>query len=136
MILLDTNVVSEGMRVTPDPRVMSWLDAHPRSTLFISAITLDEITFGLNLLPQGRRRERLVRVFTQVAGLFGEPMPLDAKAASASAGYRSRRQLLGRPMSLADSQIAGIAGSNGLSLATLDVRDFQGIDLEVVVPRS
>ena len=136
MILLDTNVVSEGMRVKPDPTVMRWLDGRPRSTLFISAITLDEITFGLNLLPQGQRRDRLVRVFTQVAGLFGEPMPLDAKAASASAGYRSRRRLLGLPMSLADSQIAGIAGSNGMSLATFDVRDFQGIDLEVVVPRS
>ena len=136
MILLDTNVISEGMRVHPDASVMAWLDAQLRSTLRISAISVDEVTFGLNILPPGRRRNRLAGVFAQIADLFGQPLPFDAKAAVASADFRSRRRSQGLPMGLADSQIAGIAKSNGLSLATLNVQEFQGIELDVVMPRA
>ena len=53
MILLDTNVLSEAMRVEPDGRVMRWLDGHPPSVLFLSAVTVDEIHFrdlGLSVL--------------------------------------------------------------------------------------
>ena len=136
MILLDTNVISESMRVGPDPEVMRWLDGHPVSTLAISAITVDEISFGVNILPAGRRRDRLARVFAEIVDLFGEPIPFDAGAATASAGCRSRRQMDGLPMSLPDSQIAGVAKSKGFTLATLNVRDFQGIELDLVLPRQ
>lgn len=136
MILLDTNVVSESMRVRPDPEVMRWLDRHPLSMLVISAITVDEIAFGVNVLPAGRRRDRLARVFTEVVDLFGAPVSFDARAATASAGCRSRRQMDGLPMSLPDSQIAGVAKSNGFTLATLNVSDFEGIDLDLVFPRQ
>ena len=57
MILLDTNVLSEAMRVEPDGRVMRWLDGHPPSVLFLSAVTVDEILFGIEILPPGRKRE-------------------------------------------------------------------------------
>ena len=53
MILLDTNVLSEAMRVEPDGRVMRWLDGHPPSVLFLSAVTVDEILFGIEILPPG-----------------------------------------------------------------------------------
>lgn len=135
MILLDTNIISEGMRIHPEPSVMHWLDAQPRSTLRVSAITVDEIVFGINILPLGRRRDRLARAFGEIVAMFGNPLPFDAAAARASAGFRSQRRQAGRPMSLPDSQIAGTAKSNGLSLATLNVGDFDLIDLDVVAPR-
>ncbi|MCY3621908.1 MAG: type II toxin-antitoxin system VapC family toxin [Gammaproteobacteria bacterium] len=135
MILLDTNVVSESMRVEPDARLIDWMDRQCASHLFLSAISVDEIIFGIETLPNGRRKKRLVRTFAGVADAFvGRIADFDANAARESARYRAHRRLIGRPMSLADSQIAGTAKSNGLSLATLNPRDFQAIDLSVVEP--
>ena len=136
MILLDTNVVSEGMRVEPDSRIIQWLDRQPASGLFISAITIDEITFGIAILPSGRRRRQLADVFSRIVDVFAERvLPFDVAAAAESAKFRAQRRLNGKPMSLADSQIAGVAKSNSFALATLDIRDFQGIDLTVLEPR-
>ena len=137
MILLDTNVISDSMRIQPDGRVLHWLDRHPASTLFISAITVDEISFGIEVLPAGRKKSRLVSVFSRVLDVFsGRVVSFDAKAAVESAKFRGQRRVQGTPMSLADSQIAGIAKSKGFALATLNVQDFRGIDLVVVDPRG
>ena len=137
MILLDTNVISDSMRIQPDSRVLHWLDRHPASTLFISAITVDEISFGIEVLPAGRKKSRLVSVFSRLLDVFsGRVISFDAKAAVESAKFRGQRLVQGMPMSLADSQIAGIAKSKGFALATLNVQDFRGIDLVVVDPRG
>ena len=135
MILLDTNVISESMRVEPDARIIDWMDQQRASHLFISAITLDEITFGIEVLPSGRRKNRLMQVFSEIAGAFaGRIVAFGARAARDSARFRAHRQQMGRPLSLADSQIAGIAKSNDLSLATLNARDFEALDLSVIAP--
>ena len=135
MILLDTNIISESMRVEPDPRVIDWMDRQRASHLFLSAISVDEIVFGIETLPDGRRKNRLAHTFSGIAAAFvGRIADFDANAAHESAKFRARRRLIGRPMSLADSQIAGIAKSNGMSLATLNARDFAAIDLSVVEP--
>ena len=136
MILLDTNVISESMRIAPDRRVMSWLDRHPASSLFLCAITVDEIAFGVEVLPSGRKRTRLAAVFSRIIDLFsGRIIAFDTRAATESAKFRGKRHLAGSPMSLGDSQIAGIAKSRGYALATLNARDFRDIDLSVLEPR-
>ena len=136
MILLDTNVISESMRIAPDRRVMSWLDRHPASSLFLCAITVDEITFGIEVLPSGRKRTRLAAVFSRIIDLFSERIiAFDTRAATESAKFRGQRRLAGSPMSLGDSQIAGVAKSRGCALATLNARDFRDIDLSVLEPR-
>ena len=136
MILLDTNVISASMRVEADANVTRWMDRQPASDLFLSAITVDEITFGIEVLPPGRRRSRLARIFTEIIDVFsGRVLKFNTDAAIESARFRSHRQQIGSPMGLADSQIAGIARSNDLSLATMNLRDFAGIDLTVIEPR-
>ena len=111
------------------------MDAQRASRLFLSAISVDEIVFGIETLPAGRRKNHLARTFSGIADAFdGRIADFDANAARESARFRAHRRLNGRPMSLADSQIAGIAKSNGLSLATLNARDFEAIDLSVVEP--
>ena len=136
MILLDTNVLSEAMRVEPDGRVMRWLDGHPPSVLFLSAVTVDEILFGIEILPPGRKRARLGRVFLKIVDGFSERIvPFDVQAAAESARLRAERRRAGSPMSLADSQIAGTARSRGYSLATLNTSDFRDLGLSVLKPR-
>ena len=56
MILIDTNVVSEPLRSSPDARVIEWIDAQPLETSFLSAITVAELRAGVALLPEGKRR--------------------------------------------------------------------------------
>ena len=136
MILLDTDVISEVMRHQPDARVIAWMDRQPAASLFLSAITVDEITFGIRLLPSGRRRRRLTRVFSQITDLFsGRILGFDEGAAVESARFRAERRLLGKPMGHADAQIAGVAKSRGMALATRNARDFRELDLAVLEPR-
>lgn len=135
MILLDTNIVSETMRVGPDLRMTSWMDRQPASTLFLSAISVDELFFGIEVLPSGRRKTRLARVLSDIIGAFDSRIvAFDSRAAREAARFRAHRQRMGRPMRLADSHIAGTAKSNDLSLVTLNTRDFEEIGLPVAAP--
>ena len=56
MILIDTNVVSEPWKLAPDPRVLAWIDAQAIETLYLSAVTVAELRFGLATMPPGKRR--------------------------------------------------------------------------------
>ena len=90
----------------------------------------------IELRPGGRRKQRLRRAVQGIVdGFAGRVLAFDHAAALASARFRAARRGMGMPMSLADAQIAGTAKRNGFRLATLDVDDFRGIDLEIVVPR-
>jgi predicted nucleic acid-binding protein len=135
-VILDTNVVSELMKASPRPRVMSWLGAQPRRAVFISAITEAELRVGVALLPAGRRRDGLAaEVETMIAEDFsGRVAPFDSPAAKAFAEIVADRRRSGRPISTADAQIAAIARSRGVSLATRNVRDFQGCGVDVIDP--
>jgi predicted nucleic acid-binding protein len=54
MILLDTNVISEPWKPVPDEAVVAWLDAQVIETLFLSAITIAELRFGIAAMPVGQ----------------------------------------------------------------------------------
>ena len=124
------------MRVEPDGRVIRWLNGHPPSVLFLSAVTVDEILFGIEILPAGRKRVRLGRAFSKIVDGFSERVvPFDVQAAAESARLRAKRRRAGSPMGLADSQIAGTATSRGYSLATLNTSDFRDLGLSVLEPR-
>lgn len=136
MILLDTNVVSELMKSAPAASVMAWINAVPRATIFVSAVSQAEILYGVALLPAGRRREDL----TGAAGamfsvLFrGRVLPFDADAAGAFAVVAAARRHAGRPISNPDAQIAAIARSRGAVLVTRNVPDFDGCGIDVIDP--
>ncbi len=63
MILLDTNVVSEVMRVTPNHAVLKWLNESRSSDLHLSTVTIAEISYGIQILPEGRRRLAISKRF-------------------------------------------------------------------------
>ena len=136
MIVLDTNVVSELMRVNPDPEVVAWINVQPTSTLYVTTITEAEILRGIALLPDGRRRRDLTAAVERTFGvLFDERiLPFDSAAAHSYAPISASRRASGNPISQADCQIAAIARSKGASVATRDVRGFQDCGIEVVNP--
>lgn len=130
MILLDTNIVSELMRPAPEPKVLEWLDAQPAEDVWISAVTVGEIRLGIALLPDGKRKQRLTGLAeTMVEEDFSERcLPYDVLAAANYAAIVAIRTRRGRPISVEDAQIAAIARSGGLTLATRNTKDFSDID--------
>ena len=131
--LLDTNVISEVSRESPDPRVIRFLTAE--ADLWLSSVTVYEMEYGLELLPYGRRLETLRTVQSDILAAFdNRVLPLDRNAAEWAARFRARSRQAGRPMDVGDALIAGIAHANGLTIATRNVGDFESVDLEIVNP--
>lgn len=126
MILLDTNVISELMKASPDLGVLNWLDNNTRDGLFISAISQAEIALGIALLPTGKRQDALTlaasAMFTED---FANPsLPFDQGAISHYSKLVAHRTRVGLPISTEDAYIAAIALNHGFRLATRNVKDF------------
>jgi toxin FitB len=136
VIVLDTNVLSELMRLDPAPGVMEWVDAQPQYRLYVSAVTKAEIELGIALLPEGRRRDALTRAAASMfADFHGRCLPFDEVAATRYAALVAGRVRAGRPIGVKDAQIAATALANGFVLATRNLSDFAGIaGLAVVDP--
>ena len=138
MILLDTNILSELMRPTPEVAVEQWLADQPAASVFISAITEAELRYGLALMPPGKRRSALAVEIENMLGedFSGRILPFDSPAAVAFAEIAAECRRAGRPISQPDAQIAAIARSRGAALATRDVPDFEGCGVEIINPWS
>lgn len=136
MIILDTNVVSELMKPSPAPAVVSWLNHQETTTVFLTTVTLGEISYGLHTLPQGKRRSFLEQALERVISLAFEDRILSfgIEAARLYGEVMGRRKEMGRPLSILDGQIASIARASGFAVATRNVRDFSDCGLEVVNP--
>jgi predicted nucleic acid-binding protein len=136
LILLDTNVVSETMRRNPDPRVVDWLDARVAETLYLSTVSLAELLFGIASLPDGRRKTELGLVFdARLTVLFADRvLPFDVAAARSYAAIMSGARALGRPLDVAEGQIAAIAMVHGFAVASRDVVPFEAAGVTVIDP--
>ena len=131
--LLDTNVISELTRNAPHPGVTTFLDAHRE--LWLSAVVLHELDFGIDLLPPGRRRDRISSTLAALVAEFADRvLPVGRREATQAAALRARAHRSGRVLDLGDALIAGTAMANALSVATRNVGDFEGLGLDVVNP--
>ena len=135
-LLLDTNVVSELIRKSPDPAVEAWAAGHALEDLFFSAIGEAELRYGAAILPTGRRRETLASDIERMLrdAFENRVLPFDSEAARAYAEIAAIRRSAGRPVAPADCQIAAIGRSRDMAVATRNVRDFEDIDIEVIDP--
>lgn len=136
MILLDTNVLSALMQRQPDQTVVAWLDEQPSESIWITSITVFEVRMGLELLATGRRRSQLEQKFDRllVEDLDGRVQLFDRAAADAAGTIAASRQRAGRTVEIRDVQIAGIASARKATLATRNVRHFEGLDIRLVNP--
>ena len=136
MIVIDTNVVSELMRLRPEPTVMAWFSGRDSAELYLTAITEAELRAGAAVLPAGQRRERLsAEVEAMIREDFaGRVLPFDSAAARTYAEIAASRGSRGRPILEADGQIAAIARSRGMAVATRNVRDFADTGIDAANP--
>ena len=136
MIILDTNVVAELMKASPAGEVVSWMNDQEASALFLTTITLGEIGYGLEILPQGKRRLQLEQGFERVIAeaFTGRILAFDEEAARLYGVLMGRRKAIGRPLSILDGQIASIARARGYGVATRNVRDFVECGVDILNP--
>ena len=131
--LLDTNVVSELTRDRPERRVIAFLSEQPE--LWLPTLVVHELEFGLQLLPPGTRRDGLRAVMGAFITEYEDRIvPLDRIGAEWAARFRAQMHRSGRVLDLGDALIAGTAKAHNLSLATRNVRDFDGLDVDVTNP--
>ncbi|MCL2464271.1 MAG: type II toxin-antitoxin system VapC family toxin [Micrococcales bacterium] len=136
MIVLDTDVVSEAMRPAPDAGVVSWLNAQSADTLYVSAVTLAELLYGIGALPAGARRQRLTGALDGLSALFaGRVLAFDQDAARRYADMAVIARRAGRSLSMADGYIAATAASHGFAVATRNTNDFQDTGVGLIDPR-
>ena len=138
MIVLDTNILSEFSRPSPNRGIIDWVDGLPSSTAHITAVTEAELRFGIRIMPSGKRRRKLLaRLEVILREQFpGRILPFDSNAARSYADIAAARRAAGRPIGFADCQIAAIARSSGAAVATRNVKDFEGCGVEVINPWS
>ena len=138
MILLDTNVVSEPMRHDSDPAVQAWLDRQTAETLYLTTTSLSELLLGIEILPNGRRKEGLSDALSELlARLFGSRiLAFDTQAATAYAPLVGRARADGHAISVADGQIAAIAAVHGFMVATRDTSPFAAVGIPLINPST
>ena len=136
MIILDTNVVSELMRPTPERMVLRWFSNQTAEDLHVTAVTVAEILYGVELISSARRRD-VVRAGAEK--MFGDVfadriLAFEDRAARAFAQIASARRRQAKPMSGVDAQLAAIARVHGATLATRNTYVFEGCGVRLVNP--
>ncbi|MBU2663483.1 type II toxin-antitoxin system VapC family toxin [Actinoplanes bogorensis] len=135
MIVLDTSVVSELMRVAPAPAVLTWLQQTSSTGLYTTSVTVAEIRYGIARLPDGRRKHDLHQAANEIFAAFPrQVLSFDLAAATAYADLVAGRERDGNPISGFDAQIAAICRSQAATLATRNGKDFVDTGIAVVDP--
>lgn len=134
--LLDTNVVSEWIRPSPDPGVVAWLAAVDEDRVFLSVVTLAELRYGIDRLAPGRRRQRLEEWLTGDLPLRfeGRLLPIDRGVADAWGRIVALREARGRPIGAMESFIAATAEAHALTLVTRNATDFESTVTRIFDP--
>nr|WP_221244007.1 type II toxin-antitoxin system VapC family toxin [Cryobacterium roopkundense] len=131
---MDTNVLSEPLRSRPDTAVLFWL-GHVNEDLALTSITVGEILTGVRLLPPGHRRDGLMSAIEQTLALYREQvLPYDEHAARTYAALQESRRAAGHPLSVEDGMIAAICQTRGATLAMRNIKDFQGLGIDLIDP--
>lgn len=136
MIVLDTNVISELIRSRPTESVVEWINRQPAHDVYLTAITVAELLYGVARLPDSRRKRELSdQVEAMLVEDFGHRVvAFDETAAVHYADIVVRREREGRPIGAADAQIAAICRSHVALLVTRNTLDFAGTGITLLDP--
>ena len=131
--LLDTNVVSELTKESPDSAVIGYLNT--QYDLWLSAIVVEELELGVQLKPEGRRRDRLTEWLALLLADFdGRISPIGRREAEWAAAFQAGVRRGGGELELGDALIAGTAMANDMVIVTRNVRDFGSLNVKVINP--
>jgi len=134
--LLDTNCVSELVRVRPEPRVQKWVEAADENLLYLSVLTLGEIRKGIACLPQGTRRTRL-ETWLEVdlrPRFAGRILTIDEPIADRWGALTGEAIHRGRVLSAIDALLAATALEYNLTIVSRNIGHFAAVQVPVLNP--
>jgi predicted nucleic acid-binding protein len=134
--LLDTNVPSEMTRPFPQRSVIQWLEDADDDRLYLSVITLGEVSKGIATLPESRRRSQLQKWLTETLRPWfqGRILPVDESIAERWGLIAGERKLSGRPLKVEDGLIAATALEHDLTVVTRNIKDFKSLGVDIFDP--
>jgi len=135
VIILDNSSTSEVVKPAPSPVVEAWVRAQGGAKLYTTSITLAEIGYGIERLPDGHRKEVLKAAAAEVFFAFTKQvLPFDELAARRYGQIVRNREKVGAPIEGFDAQIASICMADSAALATRNAKDFEGTGIVVIYP--
>ncbi|TAM85933.1 type II toxin-antitoxin system VapC family toxin [bacterium] len=134
--LLDTNVVAEWVKPRPAPTVAQWLADVDEDRVFLSAVSIAEISRGIESMSAGRRRERLATWLVEElpARFERRILDIDQRVALAWGAVMAHSRKAGAPISSMDAFFAATAKAHDLTLVTRNVRDFKAAGIRLFDP--
>jgi toxin FitB len=133
--LVDTDVLSEPQKARPRESVIAWLRRH-EADLYTSAVVIGELSWGIQRLSKGRKRDALTKWLDEsvLPRMEGRILRLDTRGALEWGALQARLEIAGRQMPWRDSVIAATARRHGLKMATRNLKDYRAAGLHVVNP--
>ena len=134
-ILLDTCAISELRKPNPSPSFLTWFNACDERLLHLSAITLGELRYGIDLLSDGKRKNELLTWYAQLClGYRGYIVLPTVETYEQWGTMRAQRRCAGKSLGMADGLIAATALCTGMALVTRNTSDFAGLGVELLDP--
>jgi predicted nucleic acid-binding protein len=122
-------------KLAPSPAFAAWFQRCDEDLLYLSAITLGELRFGIDLLPDGKRKQELLTWYADVCLSYRGSIVSPSLAACERWGImRAQRRRDGSPLSMADGLIAAIVRTEGMTLVTRNTDDFYGLGIDLLNP--
>ena len=132
--VVDTNVISESIKPSPNSAAISWLESNSKS-LYLTSITIEELRFGALMMPKGKKRKVLEGWIDSLSQTFSRKiLSFDIQAAEVCAKFHEKAISSGRTPTIEDLMIAAIAKCNGCIVVSRNVKDFEYLDIEVINP--
>ena len=135
MLILDTTVLSEVLKPSPDRKIGAWLGAQPREDLYTTSLAQADILYGVERLPPGKHRSDLLNAVVEIFAFFEKRiLPFDPDAARVYPQIVLNRKMMAQEIPPAKAMLAAITRSRGATLATLTPAEFSGCGIRVVSP--
>ena len=135
--LLDTCAISEMSKPEPDAGFVQWLDTCDDDMLNICSVTLGELRYGIDILPAGRRKNKLLTWYEMICLSYsGHIIEVSQMAFVRWGALRASRKSAGCILPMADGLIAAVATVNGMTVVTRNTDDFLDLGVDLINPWS
>lgn len=135
MLILDTNVISELIKPTPNPSVMAWFKHLSPQPLATTSITAAELSYGAAILPDGKRKQAILEALAaSMAEFKGLILPFDHVAANVYGELMAHLRQKGTPIGQSDAMIAAITARHEGQLITRNIRHFEPCGIDIINP--
>ena len=133
--LLDTCVILELVKPTPNRKVVDWINELPSEALFLCVITIGEVRKGLTKLPDSRKKERLTLWLNTLLIEYSERIFfIDLMVCENWGVIRGNAEKAGTRMSTIDSLIAATAYTHNLTIVSRNENDFTLSNIPIINP--